>query len=77
MIAGIGVGDQLSYLGAVHDFRAGMLDNLAEMVHTKNIFSCEAHNELIRRSLDLVYEGKREEALAGVEEIYRLQSFTL
>ncbi len=77
MIAGIGVGDQLSYLGAVHDFRAGMLDNLAELVHTKNVFSCEAHNELIRRSLDLVYEGKREEALAGVEEIYRLQSFTL
>lgn len=77
MIAGIGVSDQLSYLGAVHDFRAGMLDNLAEMVHTKNIFSCEAHNELLRRSLDLVYEGKREEALAGVEEIYRLQSFTL
>ena len=80
MIAGIGCNGQLSYMRTVDAFRTEMLDTYRasrerDMTRLKNVFSCEAHNELIKNSLDLVYNGKEEEALRGVEYICKLQRF--
>ncbi len=49
-------------------------DDFAEEVkNLKNVFGCEAHNELVRNTLFMIFEGRVEAARAGVEEIRKLQ----
>lgn len=47
------------------------------VVHIKNIFSCEAHNELIKNSLNILYGGRRGDAEAQIETITRLQNMEI
>ena len=78
MIAGIGVVDQLSYMKTVSAFNSDMLEDYRQnhtrdMTRIKNVFCCEAHCELIKNSLDLVYNDKEEEAARGIPYICDLQ----
>lgn len=50
------------------------LDEISEYIHIKNIFSCEAHNELIRDTLNLAYNNKLEKAKELVEYTRELQN---
>ena len=43
----------------------------------RNLFSCEAHNELLRRSLQILYEGRQNKAGKHIDEIKRLQQMKL
>ena len=55
-----------------------MLQNGAEQVkHVKNLFGCEAHNELMKRFLELCYEGRTDEAAKIAEEILPLQEIDI
>ena len=49
------------------------LGETSEYIHIKNIFSCEAHNELIKDTLNLAYRGKVEKARESVEYTRELQ----
>ncbi|MBR2466649.1 MAG: CapA family protein [Clostridia bacterium] len=78
MIAGIGCNGQLSYMKTVSNFTSASLDEYTKtgsrnMTLLKNVFSCEAHNELITNSLDIVYNRKIDKALSGVDYICKLQ----
>lgn len=44
-----------------------------EIVHLKNLLSCESHNELMRRTLELAFTGKLGEAKEIAAEIRELQ----
>ena len=45
----------------------------AELVRTKNLFSCEAHNELMTNTFKLLYEGRLESAGKYIAAIEALQ----
>ena len=40
----------------------------------KNIFCCEAHNELVKNTFMMIFESRVEAARAGVENIRKLQN---
>lgn len=44
-----------------------------EVKALKNIFHCEAHNELVKNTLMMIFESRVEAARPGVEIIKRLQ----
>ncbi len=46
----------------------------ADIAAFKNLFNCEAHNELIANTMRLVYESRVEEAKAGVEKLQKLRN---
>ena len=83
MISGIGVTDQPWHVSHVSDFEPHHMDafikervkneKTSPFISVKNIFSCEAHNELLRNTFDMVYENRCEAAMAGVSEILKLQ----
>jgi len=52
-----------------------MLQDNKKLVHVKNIFSCEAHNELIKTLFNMSYDGYKEEAVKAAEKIKALQNF--
>ncbi len=43
----------------------------------KNIFNCEAHNELVRNTFNMVFEGRMEKAKSKVEFIKKLQNMQI
>lgn len=45
-----------------------------EVKALKNIFHCEAHNELVKNTLMMIFESRVEAAKAGVEIIHKLQN---
>ena len=45
----------------------------APIAPLKNLYSCEAHNELMRTTLDLAFFGDLAKAADAREEIRRLQ----
>lgn len=49
----------------------------SEVSATKNIFSCEAHNELITHMLKLIYDGRVKEAEEKICEIKILQKLQI
>ena len=49
----------------------------SEVSAIKNIFSCEAHNELITNSLKIIYEGKLKEAEEKICKIEMLQNMQI
>ena len=60
MMAGLGINGQLAYMNTVDNFRLEMIDDFKEngtrpMTCIKNVFSCEAHNELITNTFNLIY----------------------
>ena len=54
-----------------------MKDNSWEVAGKRNLFSCEAHSELLKGFLTLCYENRLEEAKEYLEEIEILQKFKL
>jgi poly-gamma-glutamate synthesis protein (capsule biosynthesis protein) len=54
-------------------YDAALFDDVVRFVRLKNIFSCEAHNELIRDSLILKYRGNLEEARKLIDYTQELQ----
>ena len=50
-------------------------DGYAEEIKgIKNVFGCEAHNELATNTFKMIFEGRVEQARAGVEVIRKLQN---
>lgn len=59
-------------------FTPDMLETGTEQVkHLKNLFGCEAHNELMKRLLELCYEGGTEEAAKTAAEILPLKEIDI
>lgn len=48
-----------------------------KMTSLKNLFSCEAHNELIRGALNLIYEGWHNDLQSEIDLIRKLQNLEL
>lgn len=44
-----------------------------EIKHIKNVFCCEAHNELVKNTVSMIYENRVEKARAGVQVIEKLK----
>lgn len=70
-IAGIG-----GYLNDVVFSDAMLTDpaKIGAVAKLKNIFSCEAHNELIRNTMKIIFEGRTETAKARVGQIRAWQN---
>ena len=49
-------------------------DTAASMMHLRNLFTCEAHQDIIRTLLCLIEEGRTEEARGLIDEIEAFQS---
>lgn len=52
-------------------------DVLKNLCKTKNVFSCEAHNELVKTTLNLEYAGRLEEAKKAYEDLKELAKMPL
>jgi len=65
-----------TYLNNLTKFKPEMFaDGMAEEIRSvKNLFGCEAHNELLRNTLFMIYESRIEAARPRVEIIKRLQN---
>ncbi len=63
------------YFSILAQYKDGMFSDgkTEEVKHLKNVFCCEAHNELVRNTLLMIYENRVEQARAGVERIKKLQ----
>ena len=75
MITGIG---KLHYMNAVDEFRNEWVDDFkknhtGDLTRIKNVFCCEAHNELMRNSFNIIYNDKMDEAASGINYIHNLQ----
>ena len=56
-------------------YRPEMVAEGAESVKAlKNVFSCEAHNELVKNTLKLIFEGRCADYQGEVDYIKRLQN---
>ena len=69
---------QLHYMNTVDAFRNEWLDDFKknhtrDLTRIKNVFCCEAHNELMRNSFDVIYNDKMDEAASGIDYIRNLQ----
>ena len=83
LISGIGVTDQPRHVVHVDNFREDAMDSFKKLrvknasttsyISINNMFSCEAHNELLRNTFNMIYEERCEAAMTGVEEILKLQ----
>lgn len=64
------------YLERLAGFDADLFNDgkTADIVLFKNVFGCEAHNELLTNTMRLIYESRVEEAKAGVEKLRKLQN---
>lgn len=64
------------YLERLANFEADLFNdgNTEEIVLYKNVFGCEAHNELLTNSMRLIYESRVEEAKARVEKLQKLRN---
>ena len=49
-------------------------ETAANMMHLRNLFTCEAHQDIIRTLLCLIEEGRTEEARGLIDEIEAFQS---
>lgn len=68
--AGLAYARLLSYRREYEDAPEG--ETMRELCVTKNLFSCEAHNELCKTTLNLLYQGRLEEAEQAYEELREL-----
>ncbi|MBQ2968497.1 MAG: CapA family protein [Clostridia bacterium] len=69
---------QAHYVNSMHhyvrEFFADGNREIRDFLAVKNLFNCEAHNELVRRCLNLVYENKLEASKERVPLIKKLQN---
>lgn len=67
------------YYQALSDFSPEQIadGNAALITCVKNVFGCEAHNELVKNMLAMIYDGRIESARAGVEKILALQDMKI
>ncbi len=70
---------QLHYANALTSYNADILTSnvQSENVRAKNVFNCEAHNEVVRNILNMAYECRFEEAKERVPLIKKLQEIEL
>lgn len=47
---------------------------MKEVTALKNIFGCEAHNELVRKTYKMIYESRIACSKPGIELIQKLQN---
>ena len=69
-----GIGCYMEGLARVEDAETVTQDIL---VRTKNLFSCEAHNELMNNTFKLLYEGRLQEAKKYIPYIEALQDMRI
>jgi hypothetical protein len=64
------------YVNTLATYSSDLLaDGQAERVKDlRNLFTCEAHNEVLKNTLVMIYESRIEAAKEGVEYIQKLQS---
>ena len=79
VIAAIGYNGKDAYMSIFDKFTKDKIapEKLKEMCPIKNLFSCEAHAELMKVSFNLIYSGGLEKAIAGVPEILALREMKL
>lgn len=69
-----GIGCYMEGLERVEDAAAA---TQASLIRTKNLFSCEAHNELMNNTFKLLYEGRLESAGKHVAAIEAMQEMRI
>ena len=69
----VGIGAYLGFVG----FSDDMYTNARKVSPIKNIFSCEAHVELMKHTLRIIYEGRVEEVKKLVPYIEKMQNINL
>lgn len=69
----IGIGAYLEHVG----FSEDMYSSAKKVSPIKNIFSCEAHVELMKHTFRLIYEGRVEEVRKLVPYIEELRNFKI
>lgn len=64
-----------TYINSLEQYKTEYFaDGFAEEVKgLKNVFGCEAHNELVKNTFQMIFEARIDDARAGVEEIRKLQ----
>lgn len=79
IIAAVGYGKKGGYMNFLDSFTMEKIapDGLKEMCPIKNLFSCEAHAELLKSAFNLIYSGRLEKAKEGVPEILALREMKL
>lgn len=78
MISALGYPDRNKLIKIVEEYTAGAEKNFASdvekrFVKMKNVLGCEAHNELLVNTFNILYENRSDSALARADEILRLQ----
>lgn len=70
---------QLHYANALTSYKEEILTSNVQSENTKakNVFNCEAHNEVVRNILNMAYECRFEEAKERVPLIKKLQEVEL
>ena len=70
---------QLHYANALTSYKEEILTSNVQSENTraKNVFNCEAHNEVVRNILNMAYECRFEEAKERVPLIKKLQEIEL
>ena len=58
-------------------FLAGGNNGEKAFLSAKNLFNCEAHNEVCRRSLNMAYDGRTDEAKKRADLIRKLQDMEI
>ena len=73
------VPSRFGYYQALSDFSTEQIadGNAARVTCIKNVFGCEAHNELVKNMLAMIYDGRIEQARAGVDKILALQNMRI
>ena len=69
----MGIGSYLKYI----NFQQEMYNDVKKVSPVKNLLSCEAHIELMKHSLRLIYEGRTEEARTLVPYIEQMQTIII
>lgn len=78
MISALGYPDRNKLVKIVEEYTAGSEKNFAsdaekKFIKMKNVLGCEAHNELLVNTFNILYENRCDSALKRADEILRLQ----
>lgn len=64
------------YVNRLTEYKEAYFENghSEEIKAVKNLYGCEAHNEVIKNALMMIYESRIEDARQGIEKIRKLQN---
>ena len=64
------------YVNRLTEYKEAYFENghSEEIKAIKNLYGCEAHNEVIKNALMMIYESRIEDARQGIEKIRKLQN---